>query len=52
MNELREYVVVIGGVEHTIQTTEAEAAERGLKLKAAPAPANKARTPRNKSGAQ
>jgi hypothetical protein len=47
------YKVVIGGIEHTLQYSDEEAEARGLKPvveKAAPAPANKARTAPNKKG--
>lgn len=46
---LKEYVVVIGGIEHTLLLSEEDAKAQGATVKAA-APANKARIPRNKSG--
>ena len=51
MPELEEYDVEIGGVKHTLLLDEADAERRGLagKVKQAPAPKNKARTPENKS---
>ncbi|RDI13454.1 hypothetical protein DEU38_13429 [Rhodococcus sp. AG1013] len=44
---MREYVVEIGGLEHTVQLTDADAKERGAreKLKVA----TRARVPRNKA---
>lgn len=47
---MREYEVIIGGLPHTIQLPDDEAAARGLtplerpSAKQAPAPKNKART--------
>lgn len=47
---MKEYTVVINGVEHTMQL-DAEDAKRldATEVKAASAPANKARTAKNKS---
>lgn len=52
---MKEYVVEINGVPHTVQLDEADAKARGLTAadevgtKAAEKPANKSRTARNKS---
>lgn len=57
MAELKEYTVVIGGVEHVLQLTAEDAKARGVtsdatsnatEEKAAPAPQNKARTAADK----
>ena len=50
---MKDYKVVIGGIEHTVQYSDDEAKERGLAAEPAEkakAPANKARTPENKAG--
>ncbi|WP_433660789.1 hypothetical protein ACQPW1_00420 [Nocardia sp. CA-128927] len=53
MPELRLYEVEINGVRTTLQLSDADAAERGIFLQGvedkAAAPANKARTPANKT---
>ncbi|MFB7798939.1 hypothetical protein [Isoptericola sp. NPDC056134] len=49
MSKLKRYDAVVNGHATTLKLTEAEAKERGLvEAKQAEAPANKARTPRNK----
>lgn len=48
---MKEYKVEVNGIEHTFLYDDEEAEARGLKsadVKAADAPANKARTARNK----
>jgi len=53
MSDMKEYAVDINGVPHTFLLTDEQAEARGAKpveTKAAPLPANKARTPVNKSG--
>lgn len=51
---MKEYVLVLNGIEHTVLMDEDEAKARGLKpaadasAKAAPAVSNKARTAPNK----
>jgi hypothetical protein len=53
MDDLKKYTVDVNGIPHTFLLTDAQAKTRGLKPveeKQAPAPANKARTARNKSG--
>ena len=50
---MKDYKVVIGGIEHTVQYSDEDAQERGLTAKPAEkakAPANKAGTPANKAG--
>lgn len=44
---MKEYTIVVDGIEHTIQATDEDAKARGLVLKQA-APANKAKTAANK----
>lgn len=43
---MREYIVTIGGIEHTVQLTEADAKARRAREK--PKTQTRARTPRNK----
>ena len=53
MSDLKEYTVVIGGIDHTFQLDAAEAKRldaKPVQTKQAVAPSNKARTPQNKSG--
>lgn len=51
---MKQYRVMIAGIEHVVQLSDADAKARGLtasdevKAKAAPAPKNKARTTANK----
>jgi len=48
---MKQYTVDIGGIAHTVQLDDDEAARLGLKSdekKAAPEPKNKARKPANK----
>lgn len=48
---MREYEVLVNGIPHTFQLSDADAEARGLtaaEAKSAAAPANKARTPQNK----
>ncbi|MBA3781015.1 MAG: hypothetical protein H0X12_04070 [Nocardioides sp.] len=50
---MKEYILDIGGVEHTVQLSDEDAKTRGLKPveeKAAPAPKNKARETTAKKG--
>lgn len=52
---MKEYVVEIGGVEHTLQLSDEDAKARGLKavepeVKAAAAPKNKGRSASIKEG--
>ena len=47
---MKEYTVVIGGIEHTMQLDADDAKRLGAtEAKAAEAPANKSRTAKNKS---
>lgn len=49
---MREYTVEVNGIEHTFQLDDADAKRLGVseaKSKAAPAPANKARSASNKA---
>ena len=46
---MKEYVVVVGGIEHTIQATDEDAKARGLVEVKKATPKNKARTPANKA---
>lgn len=50
MADMKEYTVVVGGLEHTLLLTPEDAERRGAtEVKAADKPAsNKARTPTNK----
>lgn len=53
MGERKEYVVVIGGVSHTVLLDDEDAKRLGeaaepVGAKEAPAPSNKSRTARNK----
>lgn len=53
MAETKEYTVIIGGLEHTLLLDAADAERIGatpVEAKAAPKPANKARTAQSKSG--
>ena len=53
MSGLKGYAVEIGGLPHTLLLSDADAEARGLKpveTKQSDPPANKARTPQNKSG--
>lgn len=48
---MKEYTVVIGGIEHTLQLNDADAKRLGaVETKVAPGPANKSRTASNKKG--
>lgn len=52
---MREYEVTIGGLQHTLQLDDADAARYGdqarpVETKQAPASKNKARTVKNKAG--
>lgn len=52
---MREYEVTIGGLPHTLQLDDADAARYGdaarpVEAKQAPAPKNKARTAKSKAG--
>lgn len=52
ISNVKEYTVIIGGLDHTMLLDDDEAKRRGAKpvqTKQAPAPANKARTVQNKS---
>jgi hypothetical protein len=49
---MREYVIQIGGLPHTVQLDDDEAKRLGAtpaESKAAPEPKDKARTPKNKA---
>ena len=46
-----EYTVVINSIAHTVQATAEDAKTRSLEPKAAQAPVNKARKPRNRAAA-
>lgn len=54
MPETKEYVIEIGGLEHTVLLSEDDAKARGLTEPAAKAkaPANKARTAANKGATE
>lgn len=44
-----EYIVMVNGIELTVQGTAEDAKAHGWASKAKPSPANKARKPRNKA---
>lgn len=49
---MKLYDVTIGGVVHTMQFADGDAPKGAVEVKAAAAPENKARKPRNKAKAQ